>query len=666
MSKKRDNLFERYVDKAVLGIVTILGLWLLWAFVLGSPYAEQYDGQKLGPGEIDSYIAKNQVPQLLAKLDEPAKPRVYGRDRSKEFAAKLACSISNRISDNLYIPIPGYGYKVSAGDRIYRVPLIPDIGGADVERIRSVAYVPVEPVGVDNPYTIVAAELGDIDFVTVEASFDVTNLYENFEDSFAGRSVRKDWQDKNLAKPVFAAVALERRRLLDDGSFGDWQEVERTKIDSLKKMLGDVPDKVDDKHTVSLLMVKFDEFYVQKNILQPGAYDFAASNESWLTPGFHKEYKKLLKQEADRLRREQQQFGGVGGIGNLGARGIGIGGRSDNIGGRLGAGGRGGSRTGTRDRRTTTGRRGGDDRSRRGQTDRTTNPDRTQEAERRKKKERTSADVYKDFQKTLITEKTNLARLREPLVFWAHDDSIVPGERYQYRTRLGVFNPIAGRDWFREDEKHFKEEPILWSQYSYSYTDSNPTETIDIPMMLHFFPLDMAAAEDKSVNVKVAKFHLGKWRSENFKVQPGEMSLSHGIGAGDSDSDAKMEVIDYTTGAAMLDVVQASGWMGVNVLRQRDFWDVLYTKDDANIEHLAVKNRNWPEELQQLFNEIKAAESEVVTLQNRGIEGLFDMPGQFGGRPDMPGMPGRPGMPGGRIGNYGSLNMRRRPTGGTR
>jgi uncharacterized membrane protein YgcG len=670
MSKKRDNLFERYVDKVVLGIIGVLCLWLLGVFVLGNPYTAEYDGKKLGPGEIDSYIEKQEVHQLLSRLEEAPKPKIYNKNSGTGFAKKFACSISN-ISDDVHIPIPGYAGKVSVDSRIYLVPEIDEVSNAAVERVRSVAYVPAEVVGVDNPYRSVAAELGDIDFVTVEVSFDVASLYKNFEQCFAGRGVRRDWHDKNLAKPVFAAVGLERRRLLDNGGFGEWQEVPRTKIDYLKSMLNDIPEKVDDKHTVNLLMVKFDEFYVQKDILQPEAYDFAASNENWLTPKFHREYAKLLKAEEEKIRREQQRGTETGGrasqMGRLGGttgsrRSTGASrsgsGRSGGTGAR---GGRAGT-SGTRGRTNTGGRR--DDRSRRTsartRTDGSglTDLDRAQERDKRKKEERKAEDVYKDFEKVLMTDKTKLDKMREPLVFWAHDDTVVPGQSYQYRIRLGVFNPIAGRDWFREDQKHFKEEPILWSRYS------DVSETVNVPPMMHFFPLDVAPGEEKSVKIKVAKYHYGRWRSEDFEVRPGEVigkvvekelkekdrQLGQLVGyaqsIGGSDGNSKVEVIDYSTGAALVDVVQTSDWTGINVLRERNYADILYTKDDVSIEHLAVKNRNWPTELQQQFNAIKATESEVVTLRGRGSGG-FQQFGPSGGRSTRPG-----GQFGGRLDRY--------------
>ncbi|MHC4193432.1 MAG: hypothetical protein ACYSP9_04565, partial [Planctomycetota bacterium] len=233
MSKKRDNLFERHIDKAVLGVVGLLSLWLLWVFILGNPYAVEYDSVKLGPGEIDNHIKNQEVQQLLSKLDDAPKPKSYTKNRGAEFSRMVACSIKN-IADDVYFPIPGYGRKVSVDSRIYVLPDVGEVSDVLVERLRSAVYVPTEPVGAGNPYGMALTEFGDIDLVTVEASFGVPSLYKNFGQCFSGRQVRRDWQDKNLAKPVFAAVGLERQRELDDGSFGEWQEVKRTKVDNLK------------------------------------------------------------------------------------------------------------------------------------------------------------------------------------------------------------------------------------------------------------------------------------------------------------------------------------------------------------------------------------------------------------------------------------------------
>ncbi len=250
--------------------------------------------------------------------------------------------------------------------------------------------------------------------------------------------------------------------------------------------------------------------------------------------------------------------------------------------------------------------------------------------------------------------------MREPLLVWAHDDTVVPGRSYQYRIRVGVFNPLAGRDWFREDQSQFKAEPILWSGYS------KETEIVQIPLMMHFFPLDVVAKEEKEVKIKVAKYHNGKWRTEDFDVRPGEIIgktvqrppkqgdswLMGGYAVGGNVSgEGNMEKIDFRTGASLVDVVQTSDWMGVNMLRQRDYEDVLYTKDDTTIAHLAVKTRNWPEELQQEFNRINVAESEVIQPRGRS-QGVIESQG--GSQPGMM----RPGM-GAGAGRMEMMMMRR-------
>jgi len=692
MSKKGDNLFERYIDKVVLGVSGLFSLWLLWIFVLGNPYAAEYDGRKLGAGEIDKYIEQQEVQQLLSKLEETPKPKIYDKMRKKfpKIEKMYACSIDD-INEDVFLPIPGYAGKVSPDARLYVLPEIGEVSDVAIEHYRSVVYVPAEPVVPENPYNMALTDLGDIDLVTVEASFDTSDLYKNFEQSFSGRLVRRDWQDKNLAKPVFASVGLQRRRRLSDGSFSDWAEVGRTRVDNLKTMLDGIPEKIDDKHTINLLMVKFDEFAVRKGLLQPSTYDFAASNDDWLPPKLHKEYVKLMKEEADRQRREQQKLdrgidrglqtgrtgtGRMGAAGGRGARGANLGGRSrtGTLGGR---GGRAGGAAG-RDRRGTTGRRGSDRgrTSTRGRSDTGRYGDSQLTDQRtRQKKERKPGDVYKDFQKVLLTEKSNPSKM-SGLTFWAHDDTVIPGESYQYRIRLGVFNPIAGRDWFKDKQEDYKDKPILWSGYS------RVTETVKIPLMMHFFPLDVVAKEEKVVNIKVGKFHHGKWRSEDFQVRPGEMigkvvekkpetgNLGvaggyEGIGGGYADtgggySTNGIEKIDFSTNASVVDVVQTSDWTGINRLQEREYADVLYSEDGSVISHLAVKSRNWPEDLQEQFNLIKESEKELVQIRARvsGVQSGVGLPTE---RPGVaPHSRDRRDMMMRRMGRYGGGMMPQR------
>ena len=196
-----------------------------------------------------------------------------------------------------------------------------------------------------------------------------------------------------------------------------------------------------------------------------------------------------------------------------------------------------------------------------------------------------------------------------------------------------------------------------------------------MPLMMHVFPLDVVAKEEKAVKINVARFHNGQWCSEDFQVRPGEMIGSvverkpntdeylSGIysSKGADDAESAVELIEFSTGGSLVDVVQTTDWTGVNRLQQRDYADVLYSKDDddASISHLAVKTRNWPDQLQQDFAMIRVAESEDIQIRGRGQGSIrYQQGSPVGGM--------RPGaMPRGRIKRIRvglRLRLRRRST----
>ena len=93
--------------------------------------------------------------------------------------------------------------------------IVPEVGGVSqvaAEHLRGAAYLPVTAVNEESIYAQDNSEIGDLDLVTVEAKFDAGQLYENFRESFDSESVRADWRDPCLAKPVFAAVQLQRQQ----------------------------------------------------------------------------------------------------------------------------------------------------------------------------------------------------------------------------------------------------------------------------------------------------------------------------------------------------------------------------------------------------------------------------------------------------------------------
>jgi hypothetical protein len=230
-------------------------------------------------------------------------------------------------------------------------------------------------------------------------------------------------------------------------------------------------------------------------------------------------------------------------------------------------------------------------------------------------------DIYKEFSEISITPKTDFAKMSEPLIFWAHDDTVEPKKSYQYRIQIGVFNPVAGANQFTEQDKLRKNNVILWSAFS------DVTETIDIPGRMYFFASDLQEAA-KTVTVDVCKYVLGYWYSERFAVKQGEI-----IG---KVKDVKLkpeeqkavtvpEKIDYCTGAVLVDIVPVNDWTGSGKLTARDYYDMLYSFDGVNIEHMPVKATYWAKELQAMFGYIQR-------LQKQPKEPLRGWGSQVGGR----------------------------------
>ena len=220
-------------------------------------------------------------------------------------------------------------------------------------------------------------------------------------------------------------------------------------------------------------------------------------------------------------------------------------------------------------------------------------------------------DFYDEYKEMLITAKTDVAGMDEPLVFWAHDDIVEPGKSYRYRIRLGVFNPIADTEQVSEQDKHLKDQVILWSDFS------DETETVEIPSRLYFFPQSIQEVV-KTVRVRVCRYVLGYWYSENFRVRQGEVigtvrAVEPETTEG-AEEDKKMagvtipETIDYSTGAMYVDAVRVNNWTGGKHMRAMSYHDMLYTFDGTSIERVPVSRSYWATELQIKFNEIDELE----------------------------------------------------------
>jgi len=584
MNKKGGNFFEEHAEKIVLVLVGLVCMWLLATRVLFSPNNVEYQGLKFSCGKIDDQIAK-QTDIFRGDLEAAPKPseEVY-ESRIDEYKVLLDSSITD-VGSKVSWPIP----VVFTGDivkRFYAIPAIPEVNDISIEHIRAAVHMPIEAIDEENPYSSCDTDINDLDFVTVSANIDVAQLYNNFFENFASEQVKEDWRDPCLAVPVFAAVELQRQQKLEDGSWSDWQIVPRTKIDLHKLMFETIENAAElPIGGIGIRLIEYGGLSVQMDVLQPGTYAIASPDEQWLPPELHKEYierqKKAAdrqrkikmaedKEERDRVRRERRTertsnkktpagTESGGGYGGGGAKTLVTGGEGATV--------------------------------QREVKERKTRLEILKEAE-----PITFDDIYDEFDAVLLDENKTIGSLSE-LVFWSHDDTVALGETYRYRTRVGIFNPTAGTDQFKDEYKSRRNEVVLWSDYS------QVSEVVEIPSMLYFYAESITESA-RTVTVKVYKYNLGYWYTEDFTVRAGEL-IGKVVERENAERKTEDEVVpptgsfelpakvDYSTNAVMVDVVAVKDWGGLRSYSARPHWEMLYTFDALNINRMPISSKYW-------------------------------------------------------------------------
>jgi hypothetical protein len=700
------GFFEEHVEKIILVIVGLVCAWLLITRVILSPNTVSYDKRNFSPGTIDDYVYE-QAQLLKQRLNEPPDKLESYKPQVDKYLAKLDSSI-NDIDTSLWPVVPYELGAEKAVAGVYSLPPIGEVNDVAVEHIRAVAYIPTGEVTPQNPYDKSGNEPNDIDFVTVQAKFDVSQLYDKFKECFI-EDVEQQWVDPCLARPVFAAVNLQRQERNADGTWSDWQNVPPTKIDAYQKLFRITEDIQDlPPGGLKVQMLQFDNKQVQIDLLQPEAYQIASANEEWFPPELHRKYADLKRKEtleekrkakedekekrandAERRDRRTDTRTGTAGRTSRGGAGFSTPGGAGNLYGGGGFNSR--SRDRSRNRQTTTGRysetgrstdRRRTPRNRTGTNDQTTDIFGPYGGNQRPGDIRggtlsrgpSTNDVYYDFDEVALNRLTDFSKLKEPMLFWHHDDTVEPKKIYRYRIRLGVFNPVAGTNKLSEEDISQKNQVILWSDFS------DVTEPVKIPGRSYFFARDIQEAA-KSVTVTVCRYILGHWYSKDFDVNQGE-SIGDVVeneiekpkpprqrGRGPDIRGADYlgnrlayvpkpeektnvpEEIDYSTGAVMVDSMPVNDWWGDSTRRSRSYYDMLYSYDGTNIEHMPVGTTYWPNDMQTEFNRITKLEREPQepfkafgSTRRRGIgpgQGRYDeMMGEYDDLYNQSGMDG--------------------------
>ncbi|HQI28516.1 MAG TPA: hypothetical protein PLT20_10570, partial [Sedimentisphaerales bacterium] len=109
---------------------------------------------------------------------------------------------------------------------------------------------------------------------------------------------------------------------------------------------------------------------------------------------------------------------------------------------------------------------------------------------------------------------------------------------------------------------------------------------------------------------------------------------------------SKPKIVDYSTGAVLVDLVEVNDWTDVPNLRPRMYYSMLYTRDGMDIEHMPANMTNWPRDIAAAYQAIQIEKRRepkpfrAFTKTSRGR----NMMDPYGGMYDM----GGPGGPYGR------------------
>lgn len=613
MDKRQGNFIEQHIEKAAMATGVLVSAYILIAFVIQSPKIP-IDQQKLPPGQIDSYISEK-AEKLKQKLN-----REPNQGASYEPCVPSFINMLNgewALDSNVSWPLPG-----AAETRIekrYRIPEIGEVNDVSVEHIRAAAYIPKTELTAENAGNSSIYEANDIDFVTVEGNFDLGKLSDSFKDCFDGISIPEEWRNAELAKPVFAAVDVQRQELGSDGKWGEWEDIPRARVEPGRKSL-EAPEEVNGLAGggITVQILKMSPPGRQASLLQPDPYQIASGEDYWFPPTLHKKYlaqlrEKEAQEKRDEIaankekeqqgkrpeRRPRNERGGAGG----GAAGSDM----DAMMRAMSGGGGGGGSAAPMPSSTRGGRSSRERRQDSTTTDKSKTASKTaaKPAVKPAVKPATESSITDELDNMLLSKK-DTSKPVDTITFWAYDDTVSPGGVYRYRVRIGVFNPVAGTGEVRQEDKALASKVILWSSFS------EVTDEVEIPKRLYFFPMSVNETT-KSVDWTVSKYVMGYWHSEQFTTKRGEVigktaEVKPDAGQTDKKNSKEPDQIDYTTGAVLVDVVASQDWTGDKNLAARPYFNVLYSYDGSEIEESAAKPMNWTDDLRARYNEIKTLE----------------------------------------------------------
>ena len=515
--------------------------------------------------------------------------------------------------------------SVASVDRIaLSPPYMPEIAIREVRQKISIPEIPPLKnvvIDFDRIQTIVLKDnqqqIEDTDFVTIEATLALAKIRQLFDQSFNNPDLTEPIE---FPQPIIAAVELERSQLLPDGSWGNWEKVKRLESDPMAKK--NIPsDNIADFTTAEyeVLLETRSNPETQLFILQPEPYKPLSG--IWLTPSQKIEQQKLAKATAALPPtppgipgREARTPATRTDRGTRGTTTRGVRGTSRE------------TRTGVSPRGTRTppipdrgspmapGRvESGAGRDMEmvapgmmGPGMRPMEPGLRGEMGRGGEFSPGFGDAARGgfFTPEGYQQNENLLK-KDEINLWAHDGDLNPDTIYRYRIKIGFFNPIAGKNWFTQEQQQLKDKIILWS------SPVEPDKLVQIPPKTIFFP-NSGSATAQTVRVDVYRWQNGRWHTKSFPITPGttigrlSKLTSDEKGLTTPPPNLADALIDFRTGATLLDVVpNTTHWCQIgssfkNIITN----DIIYRDADGLVKRLGVDNRCWPQAIKELRSQL--------------------------------------------------------------
>ena len=589
MTNRWLQMLEAHVEKGVLGLTVLFMAYMLWAYLIQSPYTVKYNGSELGPRELMEAVKRD-----ADGLDARMRSASAGDVTKENFSDKLNAQHSAGIfadaakGDSLLTPmltraapfglpivVPGLE-EAEAAETGGNIVLVPPLQTKQPKARAGRSLAVREQLrleGLGQTETSVAPSTEppkpvEVGWVTIAAYYDKKAQYD--EMIKAGYATYR-------ANAYVLGADVQRQEMLSNGEFSEWEDVKpgeaMPKLDLPTPQFDDQTGELINKSEIRQAYDVVKE--AQTQLYQPPFFEVEAG-DFWEVPsieGYTDEAEdEQTDEEATSINRQPNERTTSGGGGRQftptgGSR------RGPSRGPSRGGGGPRGDvgaapsptndkvearkqiRQSLKDAHIALGKKEYEEARRLGEQitgnahatrgDIRKANDVIKVAERHLRLQAKSLGVRStgtETQELLTHPETNIPAI------WFHDDTVEAGKTYRYRMRVKLWNRYVGLVRAMKDPEQAKQS-IVRGEWSL------PTDPITVTPSTYFFV--SGGQEPDLASMDVWKWLKGRWLKQRFDVRKGDMIgdvRKMKIGEYNEKGEEIEADVDFATGAEVLDI----------------------------------------------------------------------------------------------------------------